>query len=827
MARVLVLTTDLPYFPGKMGVDFFNLRHLASSHEIAVVAPSYEWFPQEGVSNLEKLLNCSFVWPKPVAAVPLFVPEDVSGWLPSWLARSPVFFRRLLLDRILHIHNAPQDAYEKLAILANCAPYLLQAHNFSHWHTIVLIQTSTAPWLDYLPATGGKFVYFHDVRSDYLKRATALPGQPRLPPSEIAAIARQEQKVATHADVVGFVSALDLERAQQQFVIRAESGVAPIPVDTVYYHPAPAGWARDGRPIVLFTGHLSHPPNVDAILHFLAEIWPRILAAIPAAVFQAVGMLPSPEVERAMHSASRCELHANVPDIRPYFWNASVYIVPMRFGGGVRQKIFESWSMRVPVVCTTMAAEGTGARSGHECWLEDEPAEFAARVVSLIKEQEPDIITGPAQARVEARNSITAAAPQFQALVERAFHIKKHRPFKLLYDLRWMELGKAGGVEQATYELLSAISRYDHNNQYRIYAPRSACCEWNFPRGFRYAHHFSDQVEKGIEAQHAFLANRLAETLGKPAVLTPAMRSLAAYKKIDFDLVHSVVSYTHPDLQAFPGILTINDLQHLHHPQFFTQHEIQEREKLYRESARRAKHIICISEYTKQDVHHQYGVPLEKMSTVWIIPSRNVWQQIHPPMASALLQGMGIDSPFIFYPAHCWPHKNHARLVEAFRLIAPSLPANIKLILTGRPFAPAHPAAILIRELNLEKRVVHLGYRSPLEVRALFQHCLLVVFPSLFEGFGMPVAEAIIAGKPVACSNLTSLPEIGGPAALTFDPTNIHDIGKRILEIVNDPARQADLTAAALRQRTSFSARASAVKTLAVYQRVYDELYRT
>lgn len=823
MARVLVLTTDLPYFPGKMGVDFFNLRHLAQAHEVGVVAPQHDSAPAEGVANLELFLTGAYFWPRRVDQVPLFISEDTLGWLPKFFAQLPTKWREWLLHWLLNIHRAPADAYEKLAILANCAPYLLAALNTGPWHTVVLIQTSLEPWLRYIPGAGAKFVYFHDVRADYLAR-NRVSG---VTAKEVRAIRAQERAVTQQADVIGFVSDLDRERALKLFSFQTAHGVAPIPVDTAYYVPRPATMAPPSAPIVLFTGHLSHPPNVDAILFFLEKIWPEIRQQVPQAIFQVAGMLPHAAVVDALTRTLGCELHANVPDIRPFFWNARAYVVPMRFGGGVRQKIFEAWSMRVPVVCTKMAAEGTGACSGRECWLEDEPAAFAARVVALLSGLEPFTITGPAQALVEARNSISAAAPQFQSLVERAFHIKKHRPFKLLYDLRWMELGKAGGVEQATYELLSAISRYDHSNHYRVYAPRSACFEWDFPRGFRYVHHCSDQVEKGIEAQHAFLANRLAESLGKPAVLNPAMRSLAAYKKLDFDLVHSVISYTHPDLQAFPGILTINDIQHLHHPQFFSPQEFQEREKLYRESAHRAKHIICISEFTRQDVHLQYGIPLEKMSTVWIVPSRNVWQQLDPAIAASLLNQMGIDGPFMFYPAQCWPHKNHARLVETFRLIAAQLPANLKLIFTGRPFPTDHPAALLIRDLNLERRVVHLGYRSPLEIRALYQNCLLVVFPSLFEGFGMPVAEAIIAGKPVTCSNLTSLPEIAGPAALTFDPTNIHDIGGRILEIVNDPARQSDLTAAALRQRTAFSARASAIKTLAVYQRVYNELYCT
>ena len=825
MARILVLTTDLPYFPGKNGHDFFNLRHLAGSHEVAVVAPCYEWFPRQGVAELEKFVSKIYGWPRPSSPVPLFVAEDTEGLLPPWIERLPAFVRRWGLRRILRVHRSPGDAYEKLSILSNCAPHLLEALSSGHWHAIALIQTSSGPWLDYLPAAGGKMVYFHDVRSDYLKRSVPLPGQPKLPAAEIQAVFDQEKAITKRVDVVGFVSNLDLTRAHRLFDIAAESGVAPIPVDTEYFHPAPEGWNPDARPVVLFTGHLSHPPNVDAILHFLEKTWPLVKEKAPRAAFIVAGMLPAPEIERVIRAHPDCELHPNVPDIRPFFWNARVYVVPMRFGGGVRQKLFEAWAMKIPVVCTTMAAEGTGAINGTHCWMENTAKGFASRVVDLLESTGRSQCTVAAKEYVEAQNSLPAAAPQFRQLIDRTVSAKRRRPYKLLFDLRWMELGKAGGVEQATFELLAAIAQYDHRNQYRIHAPRSACLEWDFPRGFQCQYHFSDLVEKGLESERAFLANRLAESLGVRPVLTPPLRSLAAYRELDFDLVHSICSYTHPDLLAFPGILTIHDLQHLHHPEFFSAPECQERETLYRTAAQRAKHIICISEFTRQDVHRQYGVPLDKMTTIWNIPSRNVWVPIAPNDCAAWLRGMGVETPFIFYPAQCWPHKNHVRLVETFRLIIPHLPADLKLVFTGRPFPPDHPAAQLIRESNLESRVVHLGYRSPLEIRALFQSCLLLVFPSLFEGFGMPVAEAIIAGKPVACSNLTSLPEIAGEAALTFDPTNIHDMGGRILEIVNNPALRTALSNASVRRRNSFAARRSAVQTLAVYQRVYDELY--
>jgi glycosyltransferase involved in cell wall biosynthesis len=414
---------------------------------------------------------------------------------------------------------------------------------------------------------------------------------------------------------------------------------------------------------------------------------------------------------------------------------------------------------------------------------------------------------------------------QLTEWVERAIHIKKKRPFKLLYDLRWMEIGSAGGIEQATYEMISAVSQLDRNNAYRIFAPRSTCTEWDFPKGFQVKCHYSDPVSSQLEVARSFLTNKLSEGLGMPPVLTRQMRSLAAYRKLDFDIVHSLCGYTRPDMLGFPGVLTINDLQHLHYPEFFTQEEYAEREKLYRESAERAEHIICISEFTRQDVHRQYDIPLEKMSTVWIIPSRNVWQPLTGIKRISLLAGMQLTSPFFFFPAHCWPHKNHARLVEAFSRIVLELPQGMQLVMTGRTFPADHPAAVFIRDNNLSSRIVHLGYRSPLEVRALFQGCLALVFPSLFEGYGMPVAEAIIAGKPVLCSNVTSLPELVGEAALTFDPNSVEEIANSLLAVATDSELRRWLTEASIRRRPLFSARLSAIQTLSIYQGVHDKFY--
>ncbi|MDR2872196.1 MAG: glycosyltransferase [Xanthomonadaceae bacterium] len=619
---------------------------------------------------------------------------------------------------------------------------------------------------------------------------------------------------------------MDQERALKFFSISSETGVANIPVDTCYFSPPPEGWNRNNDNIVLFTGHLSHPPNIDAVLYFLKEIWPLILKQLPDAIFQIVGMLPADDLVLAAQNAPRCELHANVPDIRPYFWNASVYVVPMRYGGGIRQKIFEAWSTCTPIVCTTMAAEGTGAEYGIHCFLEDTPQDFSEKVVEILRNKKSsESIIRNAKSYVDSTYSVSAVAPKFQHLVQRSIAIKKQKPFKMLFDLRWMQLGHAGGIEQATYELVSAISQIDYKNAYRIMAPRSACCEWSFPKEFQMKFFYSDNVETELETKRSLLINGLASSFGVSQLMNTAMRNLSLFHKLDFDIVHSVAGYTHPDVIGFPNILTINDLQHLHYPQFFTEAEYKERENLYRTSAERAEHIICISEFTRQDVHRLYGIPLEKMSTVWIIPSRNVWVKVSRSDVKSTLSRLGLSTPFLFFPAHCWPHKNHARLVEAFVKVLAKLPDNLRLVLTGRPFPDDHPAAVLIREAKLGNRISHLGYRSPLEIRILFQECAALVFPSLFEGYGMPVAEAIIAGKPVLCSNVTSLPEIAGNAAFTFDPTDIDTIGDALVQVTTSEKLRSELSAAALSRRGFFGARRHAVQTLSIYNRVYNELY--
>lgn len=825
MSNVLVMTADMPFFPGRNGHDFFNTRYLSKQHKVGVVAPEYPHYSAESVRNLERHIDGAYFWPRAAPTSPLHAQREYDKKMAPWLYFLPAFVRRGLLRHLLDIHRDPPNTLVTLGILANCAPQLLRAFHETQWHAMALIQTSLVPWLKYLPAAGAKLIYFHDVRTDYLRRQPKGKMTRLEHSTMVSGVMRQESIACCEADRVAFVSQLDQQRAHRLFDIKAESGVAPIPIDTDYYTPAPVSWKRPDHPIVLFTGHLGHPPNVDAVMYFLASHWPVIRQAVPAARFHVVGCAPVNSLSELCARTAGVELHADVSDIRPYFWNASVYVVPMRFGGGVRQKIFEAWSMRVPVVCTTMAAEGTIAENGINCSLEDTETSFSERVVSLLRLSVDQAMLNRASQGVLEHHSIPKAAGQFESQVRRSIQTRCRRPYRLLLDLRWMEIGKAGGMEQMCYELVSAISKLDHRNEYSILCPRSTYHEWNFPLQFKCKGVFVGKVERKAEALHASLVNQLAESTRKPQVMTPEMRTLKWYRQLDFDLVHSPCSYMFPDLACFPTILTMLDLQHVHFPEFFSETEWKEREALYRESCAKASHITCISEFTRQDLHVSYGIPMEKMTTTWIIPSQSAWIPMQPEDRDIMLSKMGISEPFIFFPAHCWPHKNHARLVEAFARIQGELPSDLKLIMTGRPFGADHPAQGAICSHGLRERIQHIGYRSPLEMRALFASAHALVFPSLFEGFGMPVAEAIIAGCPVACSGTTSLPEIAGPAAVMFDPMNIDAIAEAMLTVATNNRVRQSLKTACHERRSLFSTRTAVLNTLGVYRRVFDAFY--
>ncbi len=195
-------------------------------------------------------------------------------------------------------------------------------------------------------------------------------------------LARFERAAIRAADALVVTSEADAA-ALRSLVPSAAPLVVPNGVDVRSYHPALPDALPLSHPAVVFTGKMDYRPNIDAVLWFGREIWPRIQAERPEASFYVVGKSPHPRL-RALAATPGVVVTGYVPDILPYFGGADVYVVPMRIGGGTRLKVLEALSAGLPVVTTTLGMEGIHAEPGTHLRVADDPATFAATVLDLL-----------------------------------------------------------------------------------------------------------------------------------------------------------------------------------------------------------------------------------------------------------------------------------------------------------------------------------------------------------------------------------------------------------------------------------------------------------
>ena len=386
----------------------------------------------------------------------------------------------------------------------------------------------------------------------------------------------------------------------------------------------------------------------------------------------------------------------------------------------------------------------------------------------------------------------------------------------ILIDLRWMTIGRAGGMEQMAFELLASIAALNRVDRFWLYCPIVTFEEWGFERGSRVELIDSDRFELVPEIGYSdsFYSSGPSTCLG---VVQRDGMSRENNRIVNVDLIHSVGGYIAKELRGYRGVLTIHDLQHLHFPENFEESELRARKENYQASIDAASVVICDSESVRKDILASFDVDANKVVTLWIIPSGFSLRRLPNNFVKSMLNGLGLDSGYLFFPSHGWPHKNHEKLILAFAKVKESIP-DLRLVLTGGKLGADHPASRRIRELGLEHSVKHLGFRTPLEIRCLLRGATALVYPSLFEGFGMPVAEAILAGTPVACSNIAPLREIGGNAIESFDPRSTDAIVEALLKVVGDSQVRAKLLENGAEQRKAFSSVAIARDNCNLYR---------
>jgi glycosyltransferase involved in cell wall biosynthesis len=188
---------------------------------------------------------------------------------------------------------------------------------------------------------------------------------------------------------------------------------------------------------------------------------------------------------------------------------------------------------------------------------------------------------------------------------------------------------------------------------------------------------------------------------------------------------------------------------------------------------------------------------------------------------------LGLEKPFLYYPAATWLHKNHVSLFKALSILYAEHGFDGELVLTGVATKAKDSLLANIAEMGLKDKVRVLGYLPYEKLPVLYNLARLTVFPSLFEGFGMPVLEAMACGCPVACSNVTSIPEVAGDAARYFDPNSPEQIAQTILSLWDDERALRELGEKGVQRVELFGWERTAWKTLEVYRETYQRLHGT
>ena len=289
------------------------------------------------------------------------------------------------------------------------------------------------------------------------------------------------------------------------------------------------------------------------------------------------------------------------------------------------------------------------------------------------------------------------------------------------------------------------------------------------------------------------------------------------YEELGCDVIHFPFQSYEPC--ALPTVYNPHDLQHLHHPEFFTTSEVARREALHPAACRAAHTVVVASEFVKRDVAERYQLAPQKLQ---VIP----WAPPPLPEASAAEDFPALGSkyglserPFALFPAMTWEHKNHVRLLEALARLREREGLELRFVCTGHKTDFWPHVERRMNELGLGSQVSFPGLIPREELSVLYRAAQFVFIPTLFEAASAPLFEAWQHGAPVACSSVTSLPEQASGAALLFDPFDVDEIAGALARMATNEGLREGLRRRGASRLEDFSLERTAKAYRAVYRR--------
>jgi len=281
------------------------------------------------------------------------------------------------------------------------------------------------------------------------------------------------------------------------------------------------------------------------------------------------------------------------------------------------------------------------------------------------------------------------------------------------------------------------------------------------------------------------------------------------------DVFHAM-DYRIPRLRRTPVCATLFDAIPLSHPEWASSSLRGTKNFLLRRSARWADHVIAISHAMVPELVEQFGIDPRQITVTPLGVDARWFERESPQRIAAFRHRHGLRDRYLLFVGTLQPRKNVARILSAFEQLPASMRSEVQLVIAGKVGWRADDLVATLREVSAGRRVRWLDYVAADDMRALYQGAAGFVFPSLYEGFGLPVLEAFASGVPVLTSTTTSLPEVAGDAALLVDPTNIDAIAAGMASLIGDLPLAERLCAAGRARARAFTWDRCATETVKV-----------
>jgi glycosyltransferase involved in cell wall biosynthesis len=275
--------------------------------------------------------------------------------------------------------------------------------------------------------------------------------------------------------------------------------------------------------------------------------------------------------------------------------------------------------------------------------------------------------------------------------------------------------------------------------------------------------------------------------------------------------------YALPFFTRIRTVVAIHDLAYEHYPEFARPVEVAAMRRWVRSTARRADRVVTLSNFSAQDIARRYGVAEDKIAVTYLAASDKFQPRDKTAAQQRVASAYGIRPPFILYVGRIQARKNLVRLLDAYARLRAVGPAP-QLIMVGRPDFGFERLQAQIDTLKLGDSVVLPGYIAAEDLPLFYNAAELFIFPSLFEGFGLPVLEALASGVPTITSQGSALEEIAGDGALIVDPNDTGAMTVAMQRVLSDTQLRGDLVARGLRRSAEFTVQKFTAKVLDVYR---------